>query len=121
MRRPRGDPCRGVAALQSRIVGQLTWDPRVVDVYVQRVLMLVESGAVERVKPVWLQRVLAAQQPDGGWAGVDPLLELGSEFSLGLGPRGFTLSPPRSDFHASAQGLLLLSLLVHPEPEPSGE
>lgn len=105
-----------VAELQSRIAGQLTWDPRVVDVYVQRVLMLVESGAEDRVKPIWLQRVLAAQRPGGGWARTDPLLELGSGFSLGFGPRGLAFAPPRSDFHATAQGLLLLSLLAHPEP-----
>lgn len=103
-----------VAALQSRIVGQLTWDPRVVDVYVQRVLMLAESGATERIKPIWLRRVLAAQRPDGGWAGVDPLVSLGS-FTLSFGPRGFSLAQPRSDFHATAQGLLLLSLLNHAE------
>jgi hypothetical protein len=104
-----------VAELQSRIVRQLTWDPRVIDVYLQRVLMLVESGAVERVKPIWLQRVLAAQRPDGGWAGIDPVLEFGSIFNLSLGARGFSLAAPRSDFHATIQGVLLLSLLVHPE------
>lgn len=103
-----------VSALQSRIVAQLTWDPRVVDVYVQRVLMLIESGAADRVKPVWLRRVLDAQRPDGGWAGVDPLISAG-ELTLGFGPRGLSLKQPRSDFHASAQGLLLLSLLTHPE------
>ena len=112
-----GDPAATSAAvseLQTRIVRQLTWDPRVVDVYVQRVLMLVESGAAERVKPIWLRRVLDAQRADGGWAGIDPLLELGSAASVSFGPRGLAFGPPRSDFHATAQGLLLMSLLTQP-------
>lgn len=112
-----GDPAAtsaAVAELQTRIVRQLTWDPRVVDVYLQRVLMLVESGAAERVKPIWLRRVLAAQRTDGGWAGIDPLLELGAAASVSLGPRGLSFAAPRSDFHATAQGVLLMSLLAHP-------
>ena len=41
-----------IKTLQQRIRTQLTWDPRVVDVYMQRVLILVESGAGNLVKPV---------------------------------------------------------------------
>lgn len=105
-----------VADLQARIVKQLTWDPRVVDVYLQRVLMLTESGAVTGVKPVWLQQVLDAQLPDGGWGGLDPYLQLPSGSSLGFGGRGFAIAAPISDFHATAQGILLMSLLLNAEP-----
>lgn len=101
-----------VTRLQARVVRQLTWDPRVVDVYLQRVLMLVESGAKAHVRPVWLNRVLAAQLSDGGWAGIDPLLTLPGGYSLGFGPRGFTFEPVRADFHATAQGVMLMSLLL---------
>lgn len=83
-----GDPRStqiAVAQLQGRIVRQLTWDPRVVDVYLQRVLMLVETGAVSRVKPIWLQQLLDAQHPDGGWGGFDPYLPLPTGASLGWG------------------------------------
>ena len=100
--------------LQTRIVRQLTWDPRVVDVYLQRILMLVESGAKQRVKPVWLNRALAAQHADGGWSGIDPLISVPGSISLGFDARGITLKQPRSDFHATAQGVLLMSLLNAP-------
>jgi len=47
-------------------------------------------------------------------AGIDPLLELGAAASVSLGPRGLSFAAPRSDFHATAQGVLLMSLLAHP-------
>ena len=111
-----GDPqalAATVARLQDRIDRQLTLDPRVVDVYLQRVLMLVESGARDRVKPVWLQRVLAAQQEDGGWSGFDPLLPLPGGRALAFSGYGISIGRPRGDFHATAQGVLLMSLLLH--------
>lgn len=101
-----------VEQLQQRIHRQLTWDPRVVDVYLQRVLMLAESGDARSIKPIWLQNVIEAQRPDGGWSGVDPLLPLGAGRYLGFGGRGFTLRRPVSDFHATAQGVLLFSILA---------
>lgn len=110
-----GDPQATEAAvsqLQTRITQLLTWDPRVVDVYLQRVLMLVESGAKQQVKPVWLDRVLDAQLADGGWSGTDPLISLPGSISLGFDARGLTLENPRSGFHATAQGVLLMSLLT---------
>lgn len=107
-----------VTDLQARIVRQLTWDPRVVDIYLQRVLMLTESGAVAALKPVWLQQVMDAQLPDGGWGGnIDPYLQLPSGTSLGFGSRGFAMATPTSDFHATAQGILLMSLLLNAESE----
>ena len=110
-----GDPLatqQAVAALQQRIRRQLTWDPRVVDVYIQRVLTLVESGAVSSVKPIWLQRILDAQHPDGGWGGIDPVLVLPAGKGVGFDARGFTFAKPESDFHATAQGIWLMSLLL---------
>lgn len=112
-----GDPQTtqdAVADLQRRIARQLTWDPRVVDVYIQRVLMLVESGATANVKPIWLQRVLDAQHADGGWGNFDPLIELPGGNSLGFSARGFMVARPESNFHATAQGVLLMSLLLTP-------
>ena len=102
-----------IAVLQNTIEKQLRYDPRVVDVYVQRVLMLVDSGAVERVKPRWLQRVLDAQQSDGGWSDMQPLTPVGGGRYFGFGANGVTAAVPISNFHATAQGVLLTSLLLH--------
>jgi len=101
-----------VQQLQQRIYRQLTWDPRVVDVYLQRVLMLAESGAGESIKPVWVQNIIDAQQPDGGWGGFDPRIPIGSGQYLGFGGRGFNIGRAKSDFHATAQGVLLFSILT---------
>lgn len=102
-----------IAQLQDKIVTQLTWDPRVVDVYLQRVLMLVDSGARARIKPVWLHQVLEAQMEDGGWGGMQPLLPVGSGNYVGFNARIVGIGKPRSSFHATAQGLLLMNYLLH--------
>jgi hypothetical protein len=97
-------------ALQEKIVNQLVWDPRIVDVYVQRVLMLVESGMTQKIKPVWLQRVLDAQLTDGGWDNFYSLFPVNHKYHVGI-----TYLPVirarKSNFHTTAQGVFLLSLL----------
>jgi hypothetical protein len=103
-----------LASLQERIVKQLTRDPRVVDVYIQRVLMLTESGARARLKPVWLQRIMDAQLPDGGWGRFQPLVPLGGTTSLGFSRIFIGISSPQATFHATAQGVLLFTLLSQP-------
>ena len=100
-----------IETLQQRIHSQLTWDPRVVDVYMQRVLMLVESGAGDTVKPVWLKALIAAQQPDGGWSPFMPLIPVGGGRSIGI-DRLPGIRSPRSSFHTTAQGVLLFALLA---------
>lgn len=110
-----GDPAKlenSIEALQQRIYRQLTWDPRVVDVYMQRVLMLVESGAAGQVKPIWLKHLIDAQQPDGGWSPFMPLVPIGGGHSIGTS-RLISIGKPESDFHMTAQGVLLLTLLTH--------
>lgn len=107
-----------IKRLQTRIVRQLIWDPRVVDVYLQRVLMLVETGAKQQVRAVWLNRVLAAQLPEGGWSETDPLLSLPGGHILGFDARGLTLKPARPTFHATAQGVWLMGLLLEDETDP---
>jgi hypothetical protein len=98
-----------VSALQEKIVTQLTWDPRVVDVYLQRVLMLAESGAVERIKPVWLQRVLDAQLPDGGWDNFHPLFPVSTGHYFGMSHIP-AVRERKSNFHTTVQGVYLMSL-----------
>ncbi len=103
-----------IARLQVRIVAQLTWDPRRVDVYMQRVLVLAESGARDRIKPVWLRTLLDMQRPDGSWSGFDPRLPLDGERYLGFTQRGIGIGKPDSSFHTTAQGVLLMALLKTP-------
>ena len=113
-RKKCGDPKKlqqTVAVLQDRIVRQLFYDPRVVDVYLQRVLMLIESGAASRVKPVWLRRVIEAQSEAGGWSNFQPLLPLFGQQSLGFTQRGVGIRKRRDTFHATVQGVLTMSLL----------
>jgi hypothetical protein len=100
-----------IGVLQDAVVGQLRWDPRVVDVYLQRVLMLVDSGAPAKVKPRWLQRILAAQLADGSWSNMQPLLPLGGGRYLGFNERLVGLESLQGNLHATAQGIWLFSLL----------
>ena len=100
-----------VRQLQQRIRRQLQLDPRVVDVYMQRVLMLIESGASEQVKPVWIQNLINAQQADGGWSPFEPLVPLMGGNYFGYGQKFFSVKQPHSSFHMTAQGVLLFSLL----------
>lgn len=77
-----------------------------------------DSGARDRVKPVWakpawLRRVLDAQTADGGRSGMQPLLPLGNGRVLGFSQRGVGMGEPCANFHVTAQGVLLLSLLLH--------
>jgi hypothetical protein len=97
--------------LQERIQNQLFWDFRLVDVYLQRVWIMIESGAGDRIKPVWIQRILSVQNADGGWSGFEPLVPLSSRRVLGFSSRGIGIGLNESNFHATAQGVFLMSLL----------
>ena len=102
-----------VAAVQSLILAELKWDFRVEDAYIQKVMMLVESGRRQDVKAVWLRRILAAQRADGGWNGVDVIAHLPGDRVLcwtdgHLYPQ--IITQRSSNLHATAQGLYLLAL-----------
>jgi len=99
-------------SLQSDIELQLTWDIRVVDVYLQRVMMLLITGAESHVKPVWIQQVLDHQLEDGGWGDFASLSGRGSGRSIGFSSRIISLGEEKSSFHATAQGVYILSYLL---------
>ena len=101
-----------IAALQEKIVAQLTWDPRVVDVYLQRVMMLMDSGAKERIKPIWIKSVIGEQLEDGGWSGSEALFPVGGEKYFSFTSQIMGIRGIKSDFHASAQGVLIMSMLM---------
>lgn len=100
-----------VKILQERIANQLYYDIRVVDVYLQRILMLIDTGAADLVKPSWIQNVIDAQLADGGWSEFDPLFPLGGNRFFGYGQKFFAVKQPIPSFHTVAQGVLLFSLL----------
>lgn len=108
-------------SLQQDILVQLTLDPRLVDVFLQRLLMLSETGQTHSLKPMWIRRALHAQRPDGGWSDMQPLLPLGGGRYLGLVAKGVSIAPPASNIHATAQGLRLTALLLNNYPSESAQ
>ncbi len=103
-----------IAAVQADIETALRYDPRARDPYMQRVLMLYETGAGRSVRPVWLRRVIDTQLPDGGWPGQRSIKLLFGDFakSVGLPRTALSTEEGGAEFHATAQGLLLMSLVV---------
>jgi len=73
-----------VETLQAKIVNELVYDPRVVDIYMHRILMLVESNNPGAVKNIWLRRLLDHQHSDGGWGNFQPLVCLDDDKQLYL-------------------------------------
>lgn len=104
------------SALLDTIERELHLDPRLGDLYIQRLLMLAESGRADRIRPVWRQRLLAAQHPDGGFGDFQPLIPLSGGRALGLHNYVSGTGVARSNFHATAQAVWLLSLLQQPTP-----
>lgn len=101
------------AALADQIQQQLVWDPRVGDVYIQRALMLVESGNENKVKPVWIQNILNEQLDSGAWASFYKLLHLYDDKYFGFSYMFVDVRTPESNFHTTAQAIYLLSLLLN--------
>jgi hypothetical protein len=97
--------------LQAQIQELLTLDPRVGDVYLQRVLMLVWTGARNKVKPIWFRQILERQRPDGSWYDSHNLFQLVPGFRIGMGLHLMLLKRDRSGFHTTAQGLFLTALM----------
>lgn len=101
-----------ILQLQKVVISELTWDFRVGDAYIQRVLMLVDSGAYDQVKSVWISRILDAQNDDGSWDDLHPILSLGGGNVLAHTSTLPRIGKPKADFHATAQAIWLLSLLL---------
>jgi hypothetical protein len=100
-----------MSVLQQRARNQLVWDPRLLDQYIQRVLMLIETDDIEQVKPVWLHRVMNGMLDDGGWPHYRKILNLPGKRDLIFTRNFIGLGAEMSSFHASAQGLLILAHL----------
>ena len=107
---PAADEARALMPhLAERIAQEASLDFRVTDLYLQRIICLLLAGRADLVKPRWVERVLEAQQEDGGWKyrwfGWDSRIFR------------FSLRPRPTDAHATAQGLWLVSLLKYKHPE----
>ena len=98
--------------LQNDVISELTWDFRVADAYIQRVLMLADTGAYSRIKPVWIHNILAAQNSDGSWDDLHPIITLDNDTVLAFTSTLPAVRKIQADFHATAQGIWLLSLLL---------
>ena len=99
-------------ALTDIIRSELVWDFRVGDAYLQRALLLAESGKIDEIKPVWIKRIIDAQNPDGGWDDIHPIIRIGDS-ALGYSSLYLVFRETKSDFHATAQGIWLMSLLLN--------
>lgn len=113
-----------VAALESELIGdialQLRLDPVFRDAYIQRVLSMYWVAGPQQVKAIWLRRVLQAQRADGGWSGDRYLLGLPAwlqpatlrQWMSAIMPKHFPAGAPESEFHPTAQGMLLMALAM---------
>ncbi len=91
---------------------QIVWDPRVGDVYMQRVLMLLESGHAEKVKPTWIRQILQEQRSNGAWANFYRLINITDTIEFGFGYKFPEIrSQPKASFHTTAQAIYVLSLI----------
>jgi hypothetical protein len=102
-----------ITVLQRRVRDQLIWDPRVVDPYIQRVLLLLLTDAADLLKPVWIERVINAAQEDGGWPSNRVIINLPGKQDLAMTRNLLVLGKVKSTFHATAQGLLIMALLMN--------
>jgi hypothetical protein len=91
---------------------QIWWDFAVRDIYIQRALVLWWAGHGDDVPADVVSRIVRAQREDGGWND-HHVLYSGPSFYLALGGRfGLTTTPVPSEFHATAQALLLFDLVL---------
>ncbi len=120
MRCTPGSPAQAqlVADLASDVRTQLHISPVFEDAYLQRVLaMRWLAPQPAHLEPIWLRRSILAQGSDGGWAGRYQMPEWPTWFQLSalrhvakrLTGQASTVEPA-SDFHATAQGVLLMAL-----------
>ena len=98
--------------LANDIKGQLFYDFRLVDVYLQRVMILYENDNSNLVNPQWLVNIIAAQNIDGGWDDFQPIIALSNQKYLGVGAKSIYVKTIRSTFHATVQGAYLTALAL---------
>lgn len=115
-----------VAKLEAELIDDIKWqlrvDPIFRDAYIQRVLTMYWVAGPQHVEPIWLRRVLQAQRADGGWNGERFLLGLPDwlqpstfrRWMSAIMPSRFPAGELESEFHPTAQGVLLMALAMNP-------
>ncbi|MHC4618548.1 MAG: hypothetical protein ACYTEQ_12435 [Planctomycetota bacterium] len=102
---------RLIERLCGRLGAQLVFDVAVVDIYIQKVTFVLRAGFPEKIRRRWVERIIANQQPDGGWN--DRWFYLTSDRRRPvIGP-----SPPPSNQHATLQALTALYLVRYKYPQ----
>jgi hypothetical protein len=102
-----------IHVLSDYIETQSAYDFRVVDVYIQRLLMQFDSANADRINPRWIKRFLHQQNPDGGWGDFQPLIPVGGGKYFGFRGHGMGIQKLESSFHATAQGVWLLAMMLN--------
>ncbi len=102
-----------VETISEFIKFQSIFDFRVVDVYIQRVLMQFESGNQNKINKRWIKKIIDYQRDDGGWADFQPLFKIYGNKSIGYSSKGLSIVSPKSNFHTSIQGIWLMALLLN--------
>lgn len=100
-----------IASLSDDIRYQSIIDFRLLDVYLQRVLMQLDTGNRDKINDRWIYRIIHSQLDDGGWDDFQPLLPVGNKRYLGLTKRAVGVRTEQSDFHATVQGLWIMVML----------
>ena len=83
------------------------------DAYNQRVLMLVDIGAYDQVKPDWISNIVEAQNAGGSWDELHPVLNLGNDYVFAHTSTLPKIGKPKANFHTTAQAIWLLSMLLN--------
>jgi hypothetical protein len=100
---------RLMRTIEERIAGEAAVDFRVTDLYLQRLAFLGAAGRPDLIRPRWVERVLAAQQSDGGW--------LQDWHGWSRTPYRFSFGEESPTAHATAQGMWLACMLKYRYPE----
>ena len=96
--------------IEQRIASEAAVDFRVTDLYLQRIAFLLAAGRPDLVRPRWVERALAAQQPDGGW--------LATWHGWSRTPYRFMFeNKPPMIAHSTAQGVWIACMLKYRYPD----
>jgi hypothetical protein len=91
-----------IERLCRRIAAQVRLDIAVVDLYIQKIAVVLDAGHAELIDRRWVERVIENQAPDGGWN--DRWCRVFTSFRR----PALDLADPPSDQHATIQALWLL-------------
>ncbi|MBN2019562.1 MAG: hypothetical protein JW749_04990 [Sedimentisphaerales bacterium] len=100
--------------LCQRTGGDLNLNIPVVDIYIQRVAFVLRAGHPQKIRRRWVERIIANQQPDGGWN------DRWFCFTTIRRKPIFSISRTPSDAHATVQAVLALYLVKYRYPEHFG-